>query len=288
VRSSPSPFEAHPLDDLAVHAVDALDGPERRALGVHLDACPACRAELDALRATAARLVRPEAPPPRVWARIATDLPHHADGTLPAVGPRDLAGARGGAGAGEPVPGPGRRHLLSTSAGDRGRAAPGRWQRWSTGVLAAAAALAVLAGVVGFVAGRAGRVGDGGSSPDVVALAEAALADPGNPRVALTDGRGDQVARVVTGDRSGEGYVVLDAVDRLPEGRTYQLWRLDGPSPVSLGVLGDGATAALAVPLPAPLGDDPARLAITSESAPGASSPSGPLVAQGTLPATPA
>jgi len=287
VKPSPS-SEAHPLDDLAVHALDALDGPERRALGHHLAGCPACRAELDALRSTASRLIRPMAPPPRVWARIATDLPHHADGTVPAVGGRDLAGARGGAGAGEPVPRPGRRRLLSASAGGRGRSgAPGRWQRWSTGVLAAAAALAVLTGVAGFVAGRAGD-GAGGSTPDVVALAEAALADPGNPRVTLTDGRGDEVARVVTGDRANEGYVVLDAVDRLPQGRTYQLWRLDGPTPVSLGVLGDGTAAALAVPLPAPLGNEPAELALTAESAPGAAAPTGPLVAQGLLPAAPA
>jgi len=279
----PLPPEAHPLDDLAVHALDALDGPERRALGHHLAGCPACRAEVDLLRATAARLVRPVAPPPRVWARIATDLPHLADGTLPAVGGQDLAGARGGAGAGEPVPGPGRRRLLSSSASGRGNdPAATRWRGRSTRALAVAAAVAVLAGAVGFLAGRAG---DGAPPANVVALAEAALADPGHPRAALTDGRGDEVARVVTGDRPGEGYVVLDAVDPLAAGRTYQLWRLDGPTPVSLGVLGDGTATAFAVPLPSPLGDEPARLALTAENIPGAPTPTGPLVAQGLLPA---
>ena len=38
----------HPLDDLALYALDALDPDEARAVEAHLAGCPSCRAELDA------------------------------------------------------------------------------------------------------------------------------------------------------------------------------------------------------------------------------------------------
>jgi len=37
-------------DDLALHALGALEGEERAALEKHLETCPACRLELDQLR----------------------------------------------------------------------------------------------------------------------------------------------------------------------------------------------------------------------------------------------
>jgi anti-sigma-K factor RskA len=67
----------------------------------------------------------------------------------------------------------------------------------------------------------------------------------------------------------------------LPADRAYQLWSLDGTTPVSLGVLGDGSVAALAVPLP----HEAARLAITAEPAGGGAMPTGSVVARGLLPA---
>jgi anti-sigma-K factor RskA len=131
---------------------------------------------------------------------------------------------------------------------------------------------------MGFLAGR-----DGEARPtDVAALAEVALADPDNTHAALADPQGIERAEVVVDDRSGTGFVVLDEVAPLPPGQTLQLWDLGGPTPVSLGVLGDGATRALAVPLPT----DRSVLAITAEAAPGAPRPTGPIVARGVLPAS--
>jgi anti-sigma-K factor RskA len=139
-------------------------------------------------------------------------------------------------------------------------------------VLAAAAAVVVLAGGVGFVAGRRAPATAG-----VAGRAEAALADPDSVQAALTDAGGREVARVVAGADSG--YVVLDGLDRLPASQTYQLWDLQGASPVSLGLLGDGAAPAVAVRLP----PGPVRLSITAEPGTGASSPTGPIVARGVL-----
>jgi anti-sigma-K factor RskA len=270
------PLGAHPLDDVAVHAVDAgdpADGAERWVLEHHLARCPTCRAELDVLQDTVARLVRPVAPPPHLWSRITATLPLPLPVPLAAteaeveaeveveveVDARVLAGARsGGAGAGEPVAlGPGRRRTRA--------------------LLAAAAAVVVVAGAAAAVVAGAGG---GTSAPGVAALAEAALADPGDARVTLTGPGGDPVARVVADDEAGGGFVLLDGLAPLPAGRAYQLWRVDGAAAVSLGVLGDGTVPVQAVPLPAGVRD----LVITDEPAGGAIRPMGRPVAHGTFP----
>jgi Anti-sigma-K factor rskA/Putative zinc-finger len=50
------PMHPELQDALAAEAVDALDGEERERLLAHLAGCPACRAELEALRESAAAL----------------------------------------------------------------------------------------------------------------------------------------------------------------------------------------------------------------------------------------
>lgn len=59
--------------------------------------------------------------------------------------------------------------------------------------------------------------------------------------------RGHTATRLVTGDTGS--FVVFDELVPLPAGRSDQLWALDGTRPVSLGVLGDGATD-VAITLP--------------------------------------
>jgi anti-sigma-K factor RskA len=149
--------------------------------------------------------------------------------------------------------------------------------------------VAVVAGAVGFLSGRAS---DGTSTRSVDDLAAAAFADDGNARAVLTDQAGNEVARVVADGSSG--YVLVDALATPADGQTYQLWRLDGEAPVSLGVLGsvdgsvegsaDGDSSAVAFPLPSSPASPAAELAITSEPEGGSTAPMGPLVAAGVLP----
>jgi anti-sigma-K factor RskA len=49
-------------DDLALYALNALEGSERTALEAHLETCAACRRELDALRADSALLALTASP----------------------------------------------------------------------------------------------------------------------------------------------------------------------------------------------------------------------------------
>jgi anti-sigma-K factor RskA len=277
-----SPGMAHPLDDLAVYALDALDEPERALVDAHLAGCTACRAELDQHRTTLSHLTTPEEPPPELWDRIARQT---------AATPPRIAQAT------EPAPAPGPRPL--NPAGDhmapvvplhRAREGPtgGDWAprhraagppRGRSGWLTAVAAIAVvLAGIAG-VTVWSQRAGD---EPATVAeLAAAAADDPDATVVPLTptSGGDETSARIVT---TGEptGYVLLDNLPRLDEGHSYQLWRVDDPNvPVSLGVLGDGSTEAAAIAVP----EGTTSFAISDEPVPGGvPAPTGPIVAQGT------
>jgi anti-sigma-K factor RskA len=267
----------HPVDDLAAYALDAVDAGERRAVEEHLAACRECRDELAAHARILSWMVEDEAPPATVWADI-VDLTVGPASLV--VVPPPLDAARPSTHQNEPCDGDGRRgeqRAGEQRAGGRrpgGRARGGRRpaeqrrgaRRRSVGVLAAAAALLVAVGV-------APRVWTGLRSPD----------DPGGEvagtdRLAavLTGADGEEVARVVTGERGT--FVVLDEVAPLPSGRTYQLWSLS-PEVVSLGLLGDGGGEAVRVTVP----EGSTRLAISDEPAGGSPTPTGPIAGSGTV-----
>jgi anti-sigma-K factor RskA len=309
----------HPLDDLATYAVDALDEPERREIERHLAGCASCRAELAAHHEVLAALAGDEAPPPTVWAgierRIAAtprtpqagpgDVVHPVAGTpgdpdaddpdAEAGGP--VGGTPGDPGAGDPgaeAGGPGFRTV--GPAGPAGRPtgeAPG-WRPQAAGdgpargprhrrpadrrprrrVLAgalAAAAVAVVLAAVGSVTLRTS--GDDG----VEDVAQRTLDDGDSRTSTLSDPDGQQVARVAVGDEGA--YVLLDDLQALDEGQAYQMWTLDGPQPVSLGVLGDGASEVVPVAVPVTA----TSLAISVEPESGVVAPTGPIVATGDL-----
>lgn len=261
----------HPLDDLAVYALDALEYDERAAVESHLAGCASCRAEVDAYRATLARLVVDEPPPPAVWQRIARDvgagsiptpLSTMPSETAPPGSPTGQPGT-GQLGTGWPAPVP--------SAGDRpshmrGGGPPGR--RWG---IAAAGIAAVAALVVGGIA----VTRDDERPTDLAALAEQAAEAEGAQVAILATEAGAPAARVVADGSTG--FVLVDDLPVLPEGQEYQLWKLAGDVPVSLGMIGDGATEATAFGLPA----DTTTFAVSTEPAAGSPAPTGPIVATG-------
>lgn len=54
--------ERHPLDDLALYALDALEGDEAEAVEAHLVECASCRRELATHQEALAALVEDGAP----------------------------------------------------------------------------------------------------------------------------------------------------------------------------------------------------------------------------------
>jgi anti-sigma-K factor RskA len=141
----------------------------------------------------------------------------------------------------------------------------------------AAAALVVAVGV----GATLGRLAAPAPEPEqtVAERAEAALEDPDATVTGLADPvSGMPAARfVVTAD--GDAYVTLDDLAPLPAERTYQLWRTETMTPVSLGVLGPGRSRAVEVHVP----PGQARLAISEEPVGGSPAPTGALVAAGTV-----
>jgi hypothetical protein len=265
--SSNGSVSEHPLDDLAVYALDALDDAERVAVDDHLAGCADCRSELDAHHESLAGLTADEAPPAAVWSRIATTIgapsladPHLALPTLVAATSSSTTVSS------SPAPAPSPVVELSTARASRSRPPLARW-------LATAAACLAIGGLAGYVIGTSGQ----DDANDIGSLAEQASEAPGGVLATLDDTAGQPVARVVT-DEDG-AYIVLEGLTDLPEGRAYQLWSLTGPEPVSLGMLGRDGSNTVAFRLPPTITD----LAISVEPTSGETAPTGSFEASGQI-----
>jgi len=252
----------HPFDEIAVYALDGLEPDEQAAVDAHLAGCLVCQAELDGHLATLARLTPDEPASPALWARITESIAAEAGeglapprleavpypGAPPADEPRRRARGRRAPGA----PGAGPRHLAR-------RRRP--WERIA-GLAAAAAVLVVAALGIGYVLGNRGE-----EQPDLADVAQESI-DAGDPVATLATPDGAAVARVVVTD-TGTGYFLADDLPTLEEGRTYQLWQLDGDQPISLGTVGNGATPITSVAVPS----GTTTMAVSAEVAGGAVAP---------------
>jgi len=236
--------EAHPHDDLAVYAIDGLEGDERAAVEAHIATCATCQDELAVYRETMSLTIEDERPPPWLWDQIAADARAVPPGPAPATGVDDRVPAAGY----EPP-----RHLQP------------RRQRRMVAALAAAAAV-VLALVLGPVI--ADRVSDDDGN-------ELAAEDLPVGTIAAEDGT--PIARVEADDDGS--FVRFEQATPLPPEQAYQLWSLDGPAPVSLGVLGAGTADEVRVALPA----STTQVAISEEPAAGSPQPTGTIVGTGAL-----
>lgn len=273
----------HPRDDLAVYALDALEGDERAALEAHLATCPECQEELVAYRETLSFTVEDEAPPPDLWDRIVDEIDAGDAAASDEVGVAEDE-VEGPAGEAEPAPviplapvppaGPVPPLPPSEPVGDAGpgpdeeqpRHLKPRDPRRRLLALVAAAAV-VLAAVVGGTA-VVDRMRDD-DTPEVVA--------PDLPRGTIAAEDGTPVARVEADDDGS--FVDLSDATPLTADRTYQLWSLDGPQPVPLGLLGSGGEDDVRVTLP----EGTTQVAISDEPAGGSPQPTGPIVGTGSL-----
>ena len=266
------PVSDHPLDDLAAYAVDALDPAKQQAVDDHLARCPACRAELAGHRETLPTLAPDEAPPAEIWQRISAaigspGLPDpHTGGAGRATpdqsasgGPVDDAGQNG-----EATVAP----VSSLAEAARARAERPSRLRWA----AAVAGLVVAASVGGAVGFALAEPSD---DSDIGSLAQQALEEPDGVLATLADSDGQPVARVVA-DEDG-AFMLLEALQDLPEGRAYQLWSVGGSEPVSLGMLGRDGTNTVAFRLPPTI----TELAISVAPTSGDATPSGGFQASG-------
>jgi hypothetical protein len=250
----------HPLDEIAVYALDGLEADEQALIEAHLAECPVCQAELEGHLTTLARLTPDEPASPAVWARISDAIAAEAAETgaarppleavpYPQAPPPAAPPRRRPPGA----PGEEPRHLAQ-------RRRP--WQSW-VGQAAAAVVLVAAALGVGYVLGDRGE-----EERDLADVAQEARNEPGASVVTLVTPDGAPVAEVVL-TAEGSGFFFTEDLPALPAGRAYQLWQLDGPQPVSLGQLGNGTTPIIAVAVQ----PGTSTMAISSEVAGGVVAP---------------
>jgi anti-sigma-K factor RskA len=233
------------MDDLALYALDALEGDEAEEIEAHLEDCAMCRLELATHEEALGALVE-DGPPPEVWDAVQSQIR-----------------------AGEVVPMNGTPlHPVGPTLAQPGQSARRRGMRRRLALLVAAAAVVAVVGVG--VGTQLANDGDGSGTLAGVSI--------DGPTVAvLADAHGADVARVRAND-DGD-VLVLEKLPRLTAQREYQLWSVDGPRPVSLGVIGDGHDEVVPLRLP----PSTTRLAISDEPEGGSIAPTGPVVASGTI-----
>jgi anti-sigma-K factor RskA len=121
------------------------------------------------------------------------------------------------------------------------------------------------------------RVSNLQAAPPAVA---AALQTPGRHLVELRATAAQAPLAQVVVVPSGQGYLVSSRLPTLGDGRTYQLWAIEGTRPISLGLLG-GAPRHAAFTMAG--SGRPSHLSITAEPRGGSVVPTGPVVATGAV-----
>jgi anti-sigma-K factor RskA len=261
--------DADDLDGLlGAYVLDALDDDERARVDAYLATSPAARAEVDRL-ADAFDIVvdedvAPEAPSADLWDRIATSLPPRPERT-PEESTEDLSPAATIA----RDAGPSSDELAARRDAKQRRSGTNLTRI----ILSVAAAVIVL--VVGFaVVRQSGSDKSTSLAAQIQKDAETAATAPGSKSITLTGDTGASVRVVV--DSNGRGYVLPESLPALEGDATYQLWSVDGATPVSLGLLGSDPGVTLVA-----AGTDVNSMAITAEPAGGSAAPTSDIIAAG-------
>jgi len=250
---------------LAALALDAVEPDERVELEQHVATCPRCRSELDSLRNVAATIGNSVEPLPEgLWSSISSRL-YETDGRETPPMPRLVSS--------------GLRSATPRGTAPR-RGASRRMTRTGLSIFAAAAAAIIIALGVS-LAGANNRVtqlqtalSNGGHN-----AVAAALQTPGHRLVTLDGTNKVPVAKfVVLPD--GRGYLVSSHLPTLSTARTYQLWVIEGHTPISVGLMGRAPGTVTFTMAGSP---HPSQLAITVEPAGGSQSPSTSPVASGAV-----
>jgi len=274
------PTPDDPRDLLGAWALDAVDDTERREVERLLEADPDARAEADRLVAAAGHLGDAATQDERAPAGLLDSIMGQLDGPrtgrngAPPTPTLPTSPTAPGAGPGA-VP-PATADPASTVAGltelERRRARRSRGSRAPWLLSAAAVVVLVVVGAV-VVAVR-----DGGSSdPTLEEVAAEAAGQPGSRSADLVTEDRIVAAQVVV-DTEGHGYVTVHDMPATDDAHTYQLWSVDGGTPISLGLF-DGSSPIAVVGVDAGV----TQLAVTLEPAGGSADPTTAPMASGEL-----
>jgi len=230
----------HPIENLAAHALGALEGPERVRIDDHVGACATCASLLEQYRAVAATLplgLDPLPSPPNAWAAIRAEAARHRS--------------------------PGAEREGTTRR-------PG-WRRLMWPLLTAlAASLLVWNVVLQFEVTRRPP------GPEVEALARR----PGRLVILAGTGAPGASGRLLVAIDGHHGHLATAGLNPLGAERTYQLWFVrPGAAPLSGGTFKVDAGGRAWATITVPISLDEARLiGVTEEPASGSAEPTGRYV----------
>jgi anti-sigma-K factor RskA len=280
---------------LGAYVLDAVDDVERRRVERLLESSPAARAEAERLAAATDQVAE-------AMAAGANGPPGLLGALMAEVSDRPSPSSRADADAGAPTPPPSVEPVLlpSVPAASTASSAPGvegvdgvepaesltdldtRRRRRRAGGSRVPWILSAAAVVVLFVVGAVvvGNRSDDGVTDSVAAMeqmAAQAASMPGARTGALTDADNTMAVQVVV-DPDGHAFVMSGVLPALDPDHTYQLWSVDGGTPVSIGLLGsDPAMSVVGVD------SHVHALAITMEPVGGSAGPTTKPMASGTL-----
>ena len=257
---------------LGAYALDAVTPDERMWVEEHVEACPRCRAELDAFLEVAAALGNSVDPvPDELWDRIAgqLDLSSPGDATLLKIRARARQQISDGT-----------IERPSVLPLDRARAT--RWRRSAVAAVTAAAAVALAVVSLGLsnADGKVNQLQALATMRGAGAAAQAALADPESRLVQLRGASGTELATAVVSP-SGTGYLLASHLSKLPATETYQLWATINSRPISLGLLGSRPARDAAFNVSG--SSSTSALLVTVEPAGGVARPTRPPIAVGAV-----
>jgi len=259
---------------LGAYVLDAVDDVERRRVERLLETSPEARAEVERLATAADEVAEAGADgataPDRLFTSLMAQVAERASGPTATAGTAVPAPVEAVpvAPTATPTPTPGEVASLDRRRESRRSRVP-----W---ILSAAAVVVLF--VVGAVV--VGNRSDGGPTDSVAAMqqmAADAASMPGARTGALTDAGNTMAVQVVV-DPAGHAFVMSGVLPALDPDHTYQLWSVDGGTPVSLGLLGSA-------PVMSVVGVDSNvhSLAITMEPVGGSAGPTTQAMASGTL-----
>jgi anti-sigma-K factor RskA len=201
--------EIHAL--AGAYALDAVDDVERAAFRRHLAECETCALEVNELQETVGRLADStwEMPPPRLRDSVVAEVR--------------------------------RTRQVPRGRADRDRTASAAAQRWRRLTAGTVAAGIIAIGVgVGTYAVQEQRLRDTRTqAAEAMRIQDVLTADDAVIR-AVTEGGSE--LRVIRSDSQNAAVVFVTGMADVNTDQAYQLWKLEGENPTSIGVLAPGRT----------------------------------------------
>jgi anti-sigma-K factor RskA len=254
-----------------LYAVGSLDADEVRQFEAHLSSCADCRNEVAAMNEVTASLSGAVAtdPPPSLRSAILAQI---AGAAQEPASPRPAAAAVGAARGRHAA-----AHVVETAPAATVTPIRSRWRERAP-LLVAAAAVVAAVGVGGWALNDRNDARDQTTTAQQTINDLTSILNAGDAQTASTTTKNGATMTVVRSQSRGDALLLASELPKLATDQTYQAWTIDADGTTTSAGVFESQGAQTAYPLPA-AAVDTGTVAVTIEDAPGAKTPSKPIVA---------